>query len=85
MKCIIQIKKDKNIIKAFKDEKKHSRRSDYEIKELKNHINFVVKAKDYVAMRATVNTILRLLDVYQKGKNGDTQIRSREDKKNTAV
>ncbi len=76
MKCIIKIKRDDNISKAFEAELNHSknRRAEYTIKKLKNHLKFVIKAEDVVAMRATVNTILRLLDVYEKGKNGNTKI-----------
>ncbi len=76
MKCIITIRRDDNISKAFEAELKHSknRRAEYKIEKLKNHLKFVIRADDVVAMRATVNTILRLLDVYEKGKNGNTKI-----------
>ena len=69
----IKIKKDKNIVKAFMPEMKHSKNSRawYKIITLKKHIKFQIYAHDVVALRATMNTILRLLSVYEEGKHGN--------------
>jgi len=65
----IEIQGDKNTIKAFEPEQNHLKndRSSYKIKQKINKIIFNIRAKDLVALRATINTILRLAQVYQNG------------------
>jgi len=70
----IKTKIDEKIIKAFSSEQKTTKRSHYEIKRLKDSIIFSIKAKDATALRATLNSITRLLSVYEQVKNGSTKI-----------
>lgn len=57
-----------NIIKCFKPEPIKKERSEYTIKKSKGRAIFEVKAKDPVALRATLNAITQMLSVYQKMK-----------------
>lgn len=45
-------------------------RSTFKIKKQGDKLNFIITAKDSVALRATLNSIAKLLTVYEKVKNG---------------
>ncbi len=65
----IRVYKNPDIIyKCFCSESKSLKtdRSDYTIKKYKDYIEFNIKAKDSVALRATLNSITKLLTVYEK-------------------
>ena len=56
------------IYKCFISESKTLKtdRSNYNIKKYKDYVEFDIKAKDSVALRATLNSITKLLSVYEK-------------------
>ena len=56
------------IYKCFISESKSLKtdRSNYTIKKYKDYVEFDIKAKDSVALRATLNSITKLLTVYEK-------------------
>jgi len=56
------------IYKCFCSESKTLRtnRSNYTIKKHKDYVEFDIKAKDSVALRATFNSIIKMLTVYEK-------------------
>ena len=56
------------IYKCFVSESKNlkTHRSSYTIKKRKDYIEFNIKANDSVALRATLNSITKLLTVYEK-------------------
>ncbi len=56
------------IYKCFISESKNLKtgRSSYTIKKRKDHVEFDIKANDSVALRATINSITKLLTVYEK-------------------
>ncbi|MBU1204294.1 MAG: hypothetical protein KKA61_04210 [Nanoarchaeota archaeon] len=65
----IRVYKNPDIIyKCFISESKSLKtdRSDYIIKKNKDYVEFDIKAKDSVALRATLNSITKLLTVYEK-------------------
>jgi tRNA threonylcarbamoyladenosine modification (KEOPS) complex Pcc1 subunit len=56
------------IYKCFISESKSLKtdRSNYTIKKYKDYVEFDIKAKDSIALRATLNSITKLLTVYEK-------------------
>ncbi|MBW2992208.1 hypothetical protein KY345_03250 [Candidatus Woesearchaeota archaeon] len=54
------------IFRVFQPEISKKDRAGFEIIKEKNHIKFLVEAKDSVALRATLNSITKLLTVYEK-------------------
>ena len=65
----IRVCKNPSIIyKCFISESKSLKtdRSDYTIKKHKDYVEFSIKAKDSVALRATFNSIIKMLTVYEK-------------------
>ena len=56
------------IYKCFVSESKNlkSDRSSYTIKKRKDYVEFNIKANDSIALRATLNSIIKLLTVYEK-------------------
>ena len=56
------------IYKCFISESKSLKtdRSNYIIKKYKNYVEFEIEAKDSVALRATLNSITKVLTVYEK-------------------
>jgi tRNA threonylcarbamoyladenosine modification (KEOPS) complex Pcc1 subunit len=56
------------IYKSFISESKSlkTKRSNYTVKKYKNYVEFEIEAKDSVALRATFNSIIKLLTVYEK-------------------
>ncbi len=65
----IRIYKNPSVIyKCFSSESKNLKtdRSSYTIKKSKDYVEFDIKANDSVALRATINSIIKLLTVYEK-------------------
>ncbi len=65
----IKVHKNPNIIyRCFCSESKTLKtdRSNYTIKKHKDYAEFDIRAKDSVALRATVNSIIKMLTVYEK-------------------
>ncbi len=56
------------IYKCFKPELIKKDRSEYTIRKSKGKITFKVKAKDPVALRATLNSITQMLTIFEKMK-----------------
>lgn len=56
----------KKILDCFKPEESNHDRSSFEIKEGEGYLIFNIKAEDSVALRATLNSITKLLTVYEK-------------------
>ena len=54
------------IAKVFKPEINKKDRAEFKIKKQKDHVLFEISAKDSVALRATLNSITKLLTVYEK-------------------
>ena len=56
------------IYKCFISESKNlkTNRSSYTIKKRKDYVEFDIKANDSIALRATINSITKLLTVYEK-------------------
>lgn len=54
------------IYECFQPEQKEQDRSRFEIKKEKDGVLFLVEANDSVALRATLNSITKLLTVYEK-------------------
>lgn len=52
--------------KCFAPERLKKARTEYTIKKSKNKLVFDISSKDPTALRATLNSITRLLSVYQK-------------------
>jgi tRNA threonylcarbamoyladenosine modification (KEOPS) complex Pcc1 subunit len=81
---------DENIIKVFAPENKHSKnsRSKYSVIKKDDLIIFNIKAKDAVALRATLNTITRLLSIFEKMRgipNGPTKKRTGKNSKTSTI
>jgi tRNA threonylcarbamoyladenosine modification (KEOPS) complex Pcc1 subunit len=63
----ITVKEDADLLeKCIKPEIKTRERSSFTIKKKKDSIVFHVEAKDAVAFRATMNSLLQLLSVHHK-------------------
>ena len=56
----------KAILECFKPETQKQDRSEFDIKEEKDGVVFKIKAEDSVALRATLNSITKLLTTYEK-------------------
>lgn len=56
----------KVIYECFQVEQKEQDRSKFEIKKEEDGVLFLVEANDSVALRATLNSITKLLTVYEK-------------------
>ena len=56
----------KELLACFEPELADKKRSNFKIKEGKDHIVFEIEAKDSVALRATMNGITKLITVYEK-------------------
>jgi len=54
------------IYECFQTEQKEQDRSKFKIKKEKDGVLFLVEAEDSVALRATLNSITKLLTVYEK-------------------
>ncbi len=54
------------IYDCFQTEQKEQDRSRFKIKKEKDGVLFLVEANDSVALRATLNSITKLLTVYEK-------------------
>ena len=61
-------KNSDTIYRCFSSESKTLKtdRSDYTVKKYQDYIEFNIKAEDSVALRATLNSITKLLTVYEK-------------------
>jgi len=69
MKLIAYIKaygNAKDIAACFNPERQGKQRSNFTITENKDHILFNIQAEDATALRATLNTITKLLTIYEK-------------------
>lgn len=62
----IELEADEKLIKCFEPEDKVKNRSSYTIVKDGNKIKFNVEAEDSIALRATLNTITKLLTVWEK-------------------
>ncbi len=60
---------DKLIKKCFESEQSEGDRSGFKIEESARGVKFLVEADDSVALRATLNSITKLLTVYEKMEN----------------
>ncbi len=56
----------KKILECFKPEENKQDRSSFDIKEGDGYLIFNIQAEDSVALRATLNSITKLLTVYEK-------------------
>lgn len=69
LKATISIKKDAETLYklfSFEDKDFGNERANYELKLQEDELFFLVKAKDSVALRSVLNTITKLLSVYEK-------------------
>lgn len=66
----IEVEEDPILLeKVFLAEKFKKERSGFDIKKEKSKLRFIVEAKDSTALRATLNSITKLLSVYDRMKN----------------
>ena len=69
MKCQAAIKAFgdvEKICKCFEPEITEKNRANFSIKKEKDHVLFEINAEDSVALRATLNSITKLLTTYEK-------------------
>lgn len=68
LKATLEIEDKEGLVKAFKSEEKKfaNNRAEYDLEERNGVVLFHVKAKDSVALRSVLNTITKLLSVYDK-------------------
>ncbi len=70
-KAMIEVKEKgplyKSLVPELKDSK--NKRSTIDIKKTSEGVNIIVKAKDIIALKARVNSIIKLVEVYEKVKN----------------
>ena len=65
--AIVRVKGDSEVMyKAFLVEKGKFARSSFDIKKKDDVVEFVIEAEDPTALRATLNSITKLLSVYEK-------------------
>ena len=66
--AVILVHKDPGLIaKCFEPEQKKIKdRSQYTIKKHKNSVEFSIKAKDAVALKTMMNSIIKMLEVIEK-------------------
>lgn len=66
--AVIRVHKDPDlIIKCFGPEQKSIRdRSQYTIRKDKNSVEFNIKAKDVVALKTVLNSIIKMIEVIEK-------------------
>lgn len=57
---------NKLIKKCFEGEQGNGERSNFKIEDTGNKVKFLADAEDSVALRATLNSITKLLTVYEK-------------------
>lgn len=57
------------LIKCFKPEEGKQKRSTYKTKKEKDHVLFEIKAEDSTALRSIMNSITKLLTIYEKFEN----------------
>jgi tRNA threonylcarbamoyladenosine modification (KEOPS) complex Pcc1 subunit len=55
---------------CFQPEQKEQDRSRFRIKKEKDGVLFLIESNDSIALRATLNSITKLLTVYEKLENG---------------
>lgn len=65
---IVHDKNPEKILKVFQPEISKKDRSGFRIIKEKKCLKFLVEAKDSVALRATLNSITKLLTVFEKAK-----------------
>jgi len=69
MKCKAELKAygdAEKIFVCFEPEVGEKNRSSFKIKKEKDHVLFEITAEDSVALRATLNSITKLLTTYEK-------------------
>lgn len=66
--AVILVHKDPGLIaKCFGPEQKNIKnRSQYTVKKNKNNVEFKIKAKDAVALKTVMNSIIKMLEVIEK-------------------
>lgn len=66
--AVIKVHKEPNLIlKCFEPQQKEIRdRSQYTIKKNKNSVEFKIKARDIVALKTVLNSIIKMLEVIEK-------------------
>jgi len=62
----IELEADEKLMQCFEPEDKVKNRSSYTITNDGSKIKFMIEAEDSVALRATLNTITKLLTVWEK-------------------
>lgn len=70
-RAVIEVFGDKDLVyECFKPEIKEvkKQRSSYEVKKRRGSVEFVLKAADIVALKATLNAISKMLEVLEKTK-----------------
>ena len=60
------VDKDKSLYECFKPEVSKKDRSFYTLENKKGRLLFEVQAKDIIALKATINGIIKLLEVHNK-------------------
>lgn len=65
---LVKTKDHKDLLEIFEPELKNmiNSRASYNIEEEKGSLKFTITAKDSVSLRSTLNSITKLLTVYEK-------------------
>jgi tRNA threonylcarbamoyladenosine modification (KEOPS) complex Pcc1 subunit len=64
----VKDKDSEKLFQIFQPEISKKDRSGFDLKKEKDGLRFMIEAKDSVALRATLNSITKLLTVYEKVK-----------------
>ena len=63
----VELKNPNIVLKALKPDVEQTARFEVELQALQKHLNLKIKAKDLNAMRAAVNSYLRLINTIKEG------------------
>ncbi|MFC1801653.1 KEOPS complex subunit Pcc1 [Nanoarchaeota archaeon] len=70
-RAVFEINKNlKEAYQIFKPEEHQGKRASLEIKKTQTKVQLVIKAQDYVALKAMLNSINRLLMIFDQIQNG---------------
>ncbi|MDP2750232.1 MAG: KEOPS complex subunit Pcc1 [Nanoarchaeota archaeon] len=70
-RATINVPYSETLFKAFIPEDKKVERFEYKIKKTKKELIFDITAKDSVALRASLNSIAKLISVHEKIEHAD--------------
>ncbi|RMF55644.1 hypothetical protein D6745_01460 [Candidatus Woesearchaeota archaeon] len=54
-------------------QEKNNARATVALSKEKNKVVFMINSKDFTAFKARINSVIKLIEVYEKAKNGNEQ------------